>query len=126
MAKYEIMLILDPKEDIQVAEKLVNETFKNAEFKKLDRTELAYEINKSKTATYVLVNTEANGAEVKEFIRRSNIMKTVWRHLVVNLDTEMGREDAIAKMAARAAKQKEYREQRELREKQQSSSQEAN
>lgn len=113
MAKYEIMLILDPKEDIKVAETLVNETFKNAKFEKMDRTELAYEINKSKTATYVLVNVEAKASEVKEFIRRANILKTLWRHLVVNLDTEMNREDAIAKTAARAAKAKAYREQRE-------------
>lgn len=77
MAKYEIMLILDPKEDIKVAENIVNEVFKNAKFTKMDRTELAYEINKSKTATYALVEVEANGAEVKELTRRSNITKSI-------------------------------------------------
>lgn len=104
MAKYEIMLILDPREELKVAENMINEVFKNAKVTKLDRTELAYEINKSKTATYLLIEVEANGAEVKEFTRRVNIAKTFWRLLVVNLDSEMGREEALAKIAARKEK----------------------
>ena len=97
MAKYEIMLILDPKSDIKEAEKLVNEVFTNAKFEKMDRTELAYEINKSKTAHYALVNVEANGEEIKEFSRKANIIKTIWRYLTINLDTEMGREAELKK-----------------------------
>ena len=104
MAKYEIMLIVDPKADIEVAQTLVNEIFKNAKFEKLDRTELAYEINKSKTAQYALVNTEATADEVKEFIRRANIQKAIWRHLAINLDSEMGREKALVKIAERKEK----------------------
>lgn len=104
MAKYEIMLIVDPKADIEVAQTLVNEIFKNAKFEKLDRTELAYEINKSKTAQYALVNTEATADEVKEFIRRANIQKAIWRHLAINLDSEMGRDKALVKIAERKEK----------------------
>lgn len=113
MAKYEIMLILDPKEDLKVAETIVNETLKGAQITKLDRTELAYEINKSKSATYVVVEVEANGTEVKEFIRRANIAKSIWRHLVVNLDSENGREESAKKLTAHAEKMKEFAERRE-------------
>ena len=110
MAKYEIMLILDPKEDINVAKKISGEIFKNAKFEKLEKTELAYEINKSKTGTYILINVESNGDEIKEFTRKTNIVKTIWRSLVINLDTEMGREKALAKMEERAKAMKQDRD----------------
>ena len=110
MAKYEIMLILDPKEDINVAKKISDEIFKNAKFEKLEKTELAYEINKSKTGTYILINVESNGDEIKEFTRKTNIVKTIWRSLVINLDTEMGREKALAKMEERAKAMKQDRD----------------
>ena len=35
-----------------------------------------------------LLNVESNGQEVKEFSRKVNISKTIWRHLAINLDTE--------------------------------------
>lgn len=91
MSKYEIMLIIDPKSEEKIIFDLAKSTFKNeAKIEKLERTELAYEINKSKTAFYYLVSVEATGEEINEFMRKSNITKNIWRSLSVNLDHEKG------------------------------------
>lgn len=91
MSKYEIMLILDPKSDDKNLNDIASATFKNkAKIEKLERTELAYEINKSKTALYYLVSIEATGEEINEFMRKANIAKNIWRSLSVNLDSEKG------------------------------------
>ncbi|MFL1059689.1 30S ribosomal protein S6, partial [Mycoplasmopsis synoviae] len=57
--------------------------FKKTE--KLERTELAYEINKTKHAQYFLVNLETERKNIAEFIRLTNINKEIWRHHVVNI-----------------------------------------
>lgn len=90
MAKYEIMIIVDPKEDIKTVETMVKDVFGSGltKFTKMDKTELAYPINKSNTAQYVLVNAETTGEQIKEFTRRVNITKTIWRQLAINLDSE--------------------------------------
>ncbi len=92
MSKYEVLLILDPKSDDKIVSEIAKSTFKSKDIKieKLERTELAYEINKSKTAIYVLVNVEATGEEINEFTRKSNITKNIWRIMSVNLDSEKG------------------------------------
>lgn len=92
MNKYEIMLILDPNSDEKNISELVNSTFKDKDFKieKLERTELAYEINKSKTGKYMLINAKASGEEINEFTRKANIAKNIWRMISINLDTEKG------------------------------------
>ncbi len=92
MSKYEIMLILDPTSDEKVISEIAKSTFKSkdVQIEKLDRTDLAYEINKSKTASYFVINTLATGEEINEFTRKSNITKNIWRILSINLDTEKG------------------------------------
>ncbi|WP_027120798.1 30S ribosomal protein S6 [Mycoplasmopsis lipofaciens] len=93
MNKYEIMLILDPKADAEVAYDLVESVFKKTNVKKaqkLERTDLAYKINKSNKAQYFLFNINSESKNIAEFTRRSNILKEVWRYLVINLDTETG------------------------------------
>lgn len=92
MSKYEIMLILDPTSDEKVISEIVKSTFKSkeAQIEKMERTDLAYEINKSKTANYFVVNVSATGDEINEFTRKSNITKSIWRIMSVNLDTEKG------------------------------------
>lgn len=92
MSNYEIMLILDPKADEQVVREIATATFasKQFELKKLERTELAYEIKKSKTALYYLVQVQASGFEINEFLRKANIAKAIWRILSINLDHERG------------------------------------
>ena len=90
MANYEIMIIVDPKEDIKTVENMVKGIFGSGmkRFTKMDRTELAYPINNSNTAQYVLVNAETDGDSVKELTRKINITKTIWRQLAINLDSE--------------------------------------
>lgn len=95
MNQYEIMLLLAPNENENIAQNLLNAVFgsKNVEkFTVLEQTELAYEINKSKIAKYVLAIVKSNAADdlVKEFTRRANIEKKIWRHLIINLTTERG------------------------------------
>lgn len=92
MSNYEVMLILDPKSDEKIVSEIAKTTFKSKDIKieKLERTELAYEINKSKTAIYVLITVKATGEEINEFTRKSNITKNIWRILSLNLDTEKG------------------------------------
>ncbi|MGL5205532.1 MAG: 30S ribosomal protein S6 [Metamycoplasmataceae bacterium] len=93
MSKYEIMLILDPSSSTQIAQEICDSTFKSAKdlkVTKLENTELAYKINKSKSAIYVLINVSATGEEIIEFTRKCNITKTIWRQLAINLDSEKG------------------------------------
>lgn len=78
MSNYEIMLILDPNSDEKIIFELAKSTFKSeAKIEKLERTELAYEINKSKTALYFLVNVQCSGQEINEFTRKVNITKNI-------------------------------------------------
>lgn len=102
MPKYEIMLIVDPKELTQ-AETMAKEILgANANITKLEKTELAYEINGTKIANYLLIDVTTTGAIVKEFIRRANISKNIWRHLVVNLDSERAMDTMNAEPKRRA------------------------
>ncbi|WKX02704.1 30S ribosomal protein S6 [Candidatus Mycoplasma mahonii] len=90
MPNYEIMLIIDPKDDIKNVEQLAKDTFSNdiKKFEKLDRTELAYSINNSKTGTYILMDVNTSGENIKEFTRKVNLIKNVWRQLTINIDEE--------------------------------------
>lgn len=90
MPKYEIMLILDPKEDIKIANTIAKDAFGSSfsGFEKMDRTELAYPINNSTTATYLLSEFEADSKGVAEFTRKVNITKSIWRQLIINLSEE--------------------------------------
>ncbi len=89
MAKYEIMLVLDPTVDQKIATDLLEGVFgKGADVQKLDNTTLAYEINGSMTGTYLLVHLETEGSNIKEWNRKVNINKSIWRNLVINLDNE--------------------------------------
>ncbi|AHH45455.1 30S ribosomal protein S6 [Mesomycoplasma bovoculi] len=111
MSKYEVMFVLDPKADISVAEKISTAVFTKAKiekFEKLERTNLAYEINKSKTANFVLmlVNSEPN--LISEFSRRLNIEKSVWRYLIINLDSEKGLNKISKARTPRSDKFKSY------------------
>ncbi|MGY6171757.1 30S ribosomal protein S6 [Candidatus Mycoplasma pogonae] len=107
MAKYEILLILAPGENPEIATDLAKNTFgadSIVSAEKLERTELAYEINKSKTATYLLLLVNAEEKLVAEFVRLTNISKTIWRTLVINLDSEKGlnRKVTVKKFKPRA------------------------
>ena len=95
MPKYEIMIITDPNRDAVATEKFTKDILgSDIKFEKLEQTELAYEINKSKVASYFLVEADTDGAAIKEFTRKVNIEKTIWRQLAINLDSERQLETA--------------------------------
>ncbi|SYV93422.1 30S ribosomal protein S6, partial [Mycoplasmopsis synoviae] len=74
------MVLVGPKTSTSTVESFLksvfHDDFKKAE--KLERTELAYEINKTKHAQYFLVNLETERKNIAEFIRLSNINKEIW------------------------------------------------
>lgn len=126
MPKYEIMIIVDPNKDINETKSFIENIFGNdiQKFEKLDRTELAYPINKSNTAQYVLMEVTTDPSNVKEFIRKVNIEKTIWRELVINLDTEKAMdttqfirsEEEVVKLREElAAKRKAYYEEKKAK-----------
>ena len=90
MPKYEISIIVDPKKNAKEVEGFLKDIFgKNLkEVNKLERTELAYEINNSKVAQYFLFIIETTPKNIEEFVRKVNIEKTIWRHIIINLDKE--------------------------------------
>lgn len=116
MANYEIMVIIDPKEDIKIAEKLAKDVFGNGlkKFTKMQNTKLAYPINNSMTAQYALIDANVSGELVKEFIRKVNITKTIWRQLAINLDTERAK-DSWKNMKKFEEMKKKRLEEREAR-----------
>ena len=91
MSKYEIMLILDPKAEVDNTKKIADEVFKKdlESFEKMDRTDLAYEINGSLKGTYLLIHVNTEGKNIIEFKRRLSLTKDVWRELSINLDREI-------------------------------------
>ncbi|WP_426460887.1 30S ribosomal protein S6 [Mycoplasma hafezii] len=112
MIKYEIMTIVDPKAETSVVENLLKEVFGEGvkSVEKLENNELAYEINKSKHAQYVLALVETEGSNIAEFTRRTNIIKEVWRTLVINLDSEKGL-NSKPKKHHRSNKKEEFKNQ---------------
>ncbi|WP_029513499.1 30S ribosomal protein S6 [Mycoplasmopsis primatum] len=93
MNKYEIMLIVDPAIDMLMATEIVESVFgkKNvSKVEKLENSTLAYPINKSLKAQYIVYNLESKSELIAEFTRKANIAKFIWRQMVINLDTEKG------------------------------------
>ncbi|WP_045433846.1 30S ribosomal protein S6 [Metamycoplasma canadense] len=93
MSKYEIMILSNPNNSTEESVKeLVLSVLdeKNTKFEKLERTELAYPINKLKRANYFLVLTKAQPELIKELTRKFNIDKSILRTLIINLNSEKG------------------------------------
>ncbi|QSF13636.1 30S ribosomal protein S6 [Mycoplasma sp. Mirounga ES2805-ORL] len=91
MQKYEIMMILDPKVEPEIGFNLVESVFGKKNIltsEKLERTDLAYPINKSLKAQYLLFTLNSETNLIAEFSRRCNITKEIWRNLVINLSFE--------------------------------------
>lgn len=95
MAKYEIMLLISGKAQAPEAEALVEQLKVNIKSDNLNVNylgikELAYEINKEKTAHYYLLNFDGEANSFLDFHRLALINKSVLRHLIVNLDKDYG------------------------------------
>lgn len=95
MAKYEIMLLISGKAPASEADALVEQLKTNIKSENLNVNylgikELAYEINKEKTAHYYLLNFDGEANSFFDFHRLALINKSVLRHLIVNLDKDYG------------------------------------
>lgn len=95
MAKYEIMLLISGKVQAPEAETIVQQLKANIKSDNLNVNylgikELAYEINKEKTAHYYLLNFDGEANSFFDFHRLALINKSVLRHLIVNLDKDYG------------------------------------
>ena len=94
MAKYELMLILNPS----ITEEERNSSLANlkqalesssAKIEKEDvwwDKKLAYKINSSDRGFYVLFTLEMNGKSIVEITRLMNLDLNIWRHMFVRQD----------------------------------------
>ncbi|MGX9364267.1 MULTISPECIES: 30S ribosomal protein S6 [unclassified Mycoplasma] len=92
MSKYEIMILVNPTSTEESVKDLIFSVLdeKNTKFERLERTELAYPINKLTRATYFLILTSAQPELIKELTRKFNIDKSIIRSLIINLNSEKG------------------------------------
>lgn len=92
MSKYEIMILVNPTSTEESVKELLFSVLdeKNTKFERLERTELAYPINKLTRASYYLILTKAQPESIKELTRKFNIDKTILRSLIINLNSEKG------------------------------------
>ncbi len=94
MAKYELMLIVNPS----ISEADRNTTLENvktaltnagAKIEKEDvwwDKKLAYKINSSDRGFYVLFTLEMNGKSIVEITKLMNLDLNIWRHMFVRQD----------------------------------------
>lgn len=91
MAKYEMMLIVDPsltKEDNGALLWELKELFKenSVKIEKEDiwwDKKLAYKINNSERGFYILLDLEMDGKLIKELSKTINLNKNIWRYMFV-------------------------------------------
>ena len=94
MAKYELMLIVNPS--ISEADRNTSlENVKNAltnAWAKIEKEDvwwdkkLAYKINSSDRGFYVLFTLEMNGKSIVEITKLMNLDLNIWRHMFVRQD----------------------------------------
>ncbi|MCV3753276.1 30S ribosomal protein S6 [Mycoplasma enhydrae] len=92
MSNYEIMILVNPESSEESVKELLLSILnkENTKIERLERTELAYPINKLTHAKYFLVLTKSEPEALKELTRRLNIDKSILRTLIINLDSEKG------------------------------------
>ncbi|AZZ65276.1 30S ribosomal protein S6 [Metamycoplasma phocicerebrale] len=92
MSNYEIMILVNPTSKEESVKELLFSVLnkENTKIERLERTELAYPINKLTHASYFLVLTKAEPSSLKELTRKLNIDKSILRTLIINLDSEKG------------------------------------
>jgi len=95
MAKYEIMLIINPslteEERNGVFEYLKNLFKENSvKIEKEDiwgEKKLAYKINSSDKGFYALFDLELDWKKIKDLTKSINLNKNIWRHMFVKKDS---------------------------------------
>ena len=93
MKKYEVMFIVNiaNEEVIQVAVKLVQDTITRiggtvVKVDEWDRRHLAYEVKHQNEGYYVVVDFEADPAQITELDRIIKIHEEIIRHIIVKQD----------------------------------------
>ncbi len=94
MAKYELMLIVNPSladaDRATTIENLKSILEKNsAKIEKEDiwwEKKLAYKINSSANGFYVLYDLDLDGKNIKTITNAVNLDKNIWRHMFVRKD----------------------------------------
>lgn len=94
MTKYELMLIIDPslsEEDRNVSLSELKALFekKSATIIKEDiwgDKKLAYKINKSERAYYILMELELDGTLIKEISKTMNLNTGIWRYMFTKIE----------------------------------------
>mgnify|MGYP001766075169 FL=1 len=94
MAKYELMLIINPT--ISEEQRNASVSDLKALFTKNEVTiskedvwwdkKLAYKINKSDRGFYILFDLEMNGKSIKEMSKVINLDKNIWRYMFTRVD----------------------------------------
>ena len=94
MAKYELMLIINPA--ISEDQRNASVSDLKALFAKNEVTiskediwwdkKLAYKINKSDRGFYILFDLEMNGKSIKEMSKVINLDKNIWRYMFTRVD----------------------------------------
>ena len=94
MAKYELMLIINPA--ISEDQRNASVSDLKALFAKNEVTiskednwwdkKLAYKINKSDRGFYILFDLEMNGKSIKEISKVINLDKNIWRYMFTRVD----------------------------------------
>jgi small subunit ribosomal protein S6 len=94
MTNYELMLIIDPtlsEEDRNASLSELKELFEknSVTIAKEDvwgDKKLAYKINKSDRAYYILMNLELDGKLIKEISKTMNLNKGIWRYMFTKIE----------------------------------------
>jgi small subunit ribosomal protein S6 len=111
---YELLYIISPTVLDQDVDKLVDQIKDHVtnlgaailKVEKLGRRKLAYEINHHREGTYVLIQFQGQGTEIRELERRLRVMDNVLRYITVCLDSDLRR---IERMKRKRAQRREGR-----------------
>ena len=93
MNKYESVIIVNPnvdEEGIKALEKkftdIINNDGKLEKIDNLGKRKLAYEVKKQREGYYVVVNFQADPAQITELDRIIKIREEIIRHIIIKLE----------------------------------------
>ncbi|WP_215826929.1 30S ribosomal protein S6 [Spiroplasma endosymbiont of 'Nebria riversi'] len=100
MNKYEIMYIINPEcKDIKALQEkmhnILKQTGKVESVTDWGLRDLAYPINHKNKAYYTILKVAVNKETINEFKRVAKIEQDIYRHLIINLDTEQNYSDKM-------------------------------
>ncbi|WP_338981977.1 30S ribosomal protein S6 [Spiroplasma endosymbiont of Eupeodes luniger] len=100
MNKYEIMYIINPEcKDIKALQEkmhnILTQTGKVESVTDWGLRDLAYPINHKNKAYYTILKVAVNKEAINEFMRVAKIEQDIYRHLIINLDSEQNYSDKM-------------------------------